>query len=64
MTVPKGVAFKYVKQPENIAKMKELISAGKYVNPVFKKGDNKLMRFLRMAKNHIKQYSNYSKYYK
>jgi D-aspartate ligase len=64
MTVPKGVAFKYVKQPENITKMKELISDGKYVNPVFKKGDNKLMRFLRMAKNHIKQYSNYSKYYK
>lgn len=64
MTVPKGVAFKHIKQPENIAKMKELISAGKVVNPVFKKGDAKLERMLRMVKNHFKQYSNFDKYYK
>ncbi|MGN0704082.1 MAG: ATP-grasp domain-containing protein [Lentihominibacter sp.] len=64
MTVPKGVAFRYVKQPENISKMKELIRAGKMVNPVFKRGDMKFMRFLRMMKNHIKQYSNFKKYYR
>ena len=64
LTVPERVAFKYVKQPENISEMKRLISEGKVVNPVFKRGDMKFMRFLRMMKNHIKQYSNFKKYYR
>ena len=64
LTVPERVAFKYVKQPENISEMKRLISEGKVVNPVFKRGDIKFMRFLRMMKNHIKQYSNFKKYYR
>lgn len=64
LTVPERVAFKYVKQPENISEMKRLIRAGKVVNPVFKRGDMKFMRFLRMMKNHIKQYSNFKKYYR
>ena len=64
LTVPERVAFKYVKQPENISEMKRLISEGKVVNPVVKRGDMKFMRFLRMMKNHIKQYSNFKKYYR
>lgn len=64
LTVPKKVAFKYVKQPENIAAMKALIKKGKVVNPVFKRGDMKLMRLLRMLKNHFRQYSNFNKYYR
>ena len=64
LTVPERVAFKYVKQPDNISEMKRLISEGKVVNPVFKRGDMKFMRFLRMMKNHIKQYSNFKKYYR
>ena len=64
MTVPKGVAYKHVKNPEYVAKMKKLVSEGKVVNPVFKKGDLKLNRFLRMVKTHLKQYSYFDKYYK
>lgn len=64
MTVPKGVAYKHVKNPEYVAKMKKLISEGKMVNPVFKKGDLKLNRFLRMVKTHLKQYKYFDTYYK
>ena len=64
MTVPKGVAYKHVKNPEYVAKMKQLVSEGKMVNPVFKKGDLKLNRFLRMVKTHLKQYGYFNKYYK
>ena len=63
MTVPKGVAYKHVKNPEYVAKMKKLVSEGKMVNPVFKKGDLGLNRFLRMAKTHLKQYKYFDMYY-
>ena len=45
-------------------KMKKLIKEGRMVNPVFKRGDLRPMRFLRMAKTHLKQYSYFNKYYK
>lgn len=64
MTVPKGVAYKHVKNPEYVAKMKKLIREGRMVNPVFKKGDLKLNRFLRMVKTHLKQYKYFNTYYK
>ena len=64
MTVPKGVAFKHIKNPQYVAKMKKLIKEGRMVNPVFKRGDLRPMRFLRMAKTHLKQYSYFNKYYK
>lgn len=63
MTVPKGVAYKHVKNPEYVAKMKKLVSEGKMVNPVFKKGDLGLNRFLRMVKTHLKQYKYFDTYY-
>lgn len=64
MTVPKGVAYKHVKDPVFVAKMKKLVSEGKMVNPVFMRGDLKPMRFLRMLKTHLKQYSYFNQYYK
>ena len=64
LTVPKGVAYKHVKDPKNVAEMKQLVREGKVVNPVFKSGDMKFMRFLRMIKTHLKQYSNFNKYYR
>ena len=64
MTVPKGVAYKHVKDPAMVAKMKKLVKEGKMVNPVFKKGDLKPMRLLRMLKTHWKQYGYFNKYYK
>lgn len=64
MVVPKYVAFKYVKNKETKEKMKKLIREKKMVNPLFMKGDLGLKRYLRLVKNHLRQYSNYSKYYK
>ena len=64
MTVPKGVAYKHVKSPEYVAKMKKLVREGKMVNPVFKKGDFNLNRHLRMIKTHLKQYGYFNQYYK
>ena len=63
MTVPKGVAYKHVKDPAMVAKMKKLVKEGKMVNPVFMRGDLKPMRFLRMLKTHWKQYGYFNKYY-
>ncbi len=64
LTVPKGVARKYVKDPENLKHLNRLLASGEYVNPVYNKGDNNFVRWLRMTKNHFKQYSNYKTYYK
>ena len=64
MTVPKGVAYKHIKDPAMIARMKKLVKEGRMVNPVFMRGDLRPMRFLRMLKTHLKQYSYFNKYYK
>lgn len=63
MVVPKGVARKYVKQPENLEKMNRLIREGKVVNPVFMKGDFNLNRWLRMVKQHFSHYKKFKTYY-
>lgn len=64
MTVPRMVAYKYIKDTEYLLKMKKLIREGKMANPVFMRGDLSLNRFLRMAKTHMKQYVYFRKYYK
>ena len=63
MVVPRGVAFRYVQDPEMKAKMRRLIRQKKVVNPIFMKGDLGLPRFLRMAKNHFSHYKKYKTYY-
>ena len=63
MGVPRGVAFRYVQDPEMKAKMRRLIRQKKVVNPIFMKGDLGLPRFLRMAKNHFSHYKKYKTYY-
>ena len=62
--LPKGVMFKHVKSPELKAKMKVLIKEGKMVNPLFMRGDLGIKRYLRLVKNHLRQYGNFNKYYK
>ena len=62
--VPKGVALKYVKDPELKATMKRLWSEGKVVNPVFLKGDSNPGRMYRMIKNYFSHYVKFKKYYK
>jgi len=64
LTVPKGVAKKYVHDPKNREDLDRLISSGNYVNPVFFKGDNRPGRILRMLRNHFRQFKNYKTYYK
>lgn len=63
MTVPRAVAYKHVKNPELIRKMKQLVKQGKVTNPVFMRGDLRPVRFLRMMKTHMKQFSYFKKYY-
>ena len=63
LVVPKPVAKKYVKDPENKKKLKKLLKEGRFVNPVFMKGDLKLHRTLRMLKQHVSHYKKYKQYY-
>jgi len=62
MVIPKGVAFRYIKPVEYRKKMKELISAGKMVNPLYYKPDNGLKRRLRLFKSQMGHYLKYKKY--
>lgn len=63
MVVPKAVAFKYVKDPKSIAKMKRLIREKKVVNPSFMKGDLGMPRLARMVKTHLSHFKKFKKYY-
>ena len=59
MVVPKGVAFKYIAPEKYKNKMKQLIKAKKYVNPLFLKCDRGLERMLRLYKTHFGHYVKY-----
>lgn len=63
MVIPEKVAFKYVKQQENLDLMQKLIDEDKVVNPLFYKPDLPFKRFVRLVKSHISHYSKYRKYY-
>lgn len=63
MVVPKAVAFKYVKEEANKAKLRKLIKEKKMENPVFMRGDLKPRRFLAMAKTHLSHFVKFKKYY-
>ena len=61
--VPKGVAFKYVKDPANLKKLKRLYKSGKVCNPNFMKGDLGMPRLARMVKQHLSHYKKFKVYY-
>lgn len=63
MVVPKQVAFKYVKEEENLKKLRKLIAEKKVVNPVFMKGDLKPKRFFAMFKTYMSHFVKFKKYY-
>ena len=44
--------------------MKELKKEGIFVNPLFYKGDNKILRTLALVKSQLRHYGNYRKYLK
>ncbi len=61
--IPLRVAFQYVKEAEYKDKMKQLIKAGKVVNPLFLKGDHSLPRLIYLYKSHFSHFLKYRKYY-
>ena len=61
MVVPKQVAFKYINK-EYHARMKKLIKAGKYVNPLFYSEDNGVKRRLRLTKSMLGHHYKFKKY--
>ena len=63
MVVPKAVAFKYVKEEENLKKLRRLLNEKKVVNPIFMKGDFHPKRFLAMTKNYLSHFLKFKKYY-
>ncbi len=63
LTVPKGVAKKYIFEDENKKAVQKLLKEKKYVNPIFLHGDNRFNRLLRMWKNHFRQFGNFKQYY-
>lgn len=60
--VPEDVAFEYIRSQKYKDKMRELINAGKYVNPLIYDKDNGFMRRLRIKKNMRRHYRNYKTY--
>ena len=62
MVVPKGVAFRYVKNDKYRKKMKRLIREGKYVNPLWFKPDNDIKRNLKLFKSQMGHYLKFKKY--
>lgn len=64
MVVPKGVAFRYIKDEKAKAEMRRLIKAGKVVNPLFYAPDRGLKKSLRLWKNQLGHYVKYRKYMK
>jgi len=62
LVVPKQVAYKYVKNEKAVQEMKELIKQGKYVNPLFYKGDLGFKRFKAIFKTHLSHFVKYKKY--
>lgn len=60
--LPKPVCLKYVKNPEQLEKMKTLYKNKNYCNPMFYKGDNNIIRRLALIKTHFSHYKKYKIY--
>ncbi len=61
LVVPKGVAYRYIRR-EYHGEMRSLFRSGNFVNPLFYKKDNGLMRMLRLYKSQLGEYYKYWKY--
>ena len=62
IVIPKQVAFTYITEEESKNEMKELISKGEYVNPLFYEKDISLKRTLSLFKSQLSHYAKYKKY--
>ena len=63
MVVPKRVALKYVKEPQNQEKMRKLMKEKKVVNPVFMKGDLAPKRLYGLLRTYFSHFVKFKKYY-
>ena len=61
--IPIVIAYKNVDE-KNVKQIKELKKEGKFVNPLFYKGDNKILRTAALVKSQLRHYGNYKKYLK
>lgn len=62
IVIPKQVAFTYITDEECKNEMKELISKGEYVNPLFYEKDRSLKRTLSLFKSQLSHYAKYKKH--
>jgi D-aspartate ligase len=62
--IPLRVAFKYVKDEDCVAKMKQLVAEKKVINPLFMDDDNDRKRKFFLIKSHFSHYLKYRKYYR
>ena len=60
--IPLKIAYDYVKNPEYVKEMKELVEQKEFVNPLFYKGDNHPMRLLKLKRAQFRQFGNFKKY--
>lgn len=62
MVVPRGVAFKYIRQKSYREQMRRLIRARKWVNPLFYKEDHGILRKIKLLKSQLGHFIKYKKY--
>jgi len=60
--IPLKIAYTYVKNPEYVQKMRALVKSKQFVNPLFYKGDNHFIRFLKLKRRQFRQFGNFKKY--
>ena len=57
--VPLKIPYTYVKDPKYVEKMKELVKENIFVNPLFYKGDNNPMRFIKLKRAQLSQFKKF-----
>lgn len=60
--IPMKIAYTYVKNPDYVQQMKKLVKSKQFVNPLFYKGDNHFIRFLKLKRRQFRQFGNFKKY--
>ena len=60
--VPLKIPYTYVKDQKYVEKMKELVKENKFVNPLFYRGDNNPMRYIKLKKAQLSQFKKFKKY--
>lgn len=62
--VPHAVIYRYVKDPALRERVHRLVREGRWVNPIFMRGDADGNRWLRMVHTHLQHFKNFKRYYR